>query len=89
MMSRSVWHKVKESKLSFENLQLPEVFQGLKPARKAIPSRITSIQPYQPAKFKPPLQDTKSASKSAQIKKSMLDLSGKDFPDSPPEGPCC
>lgn len=89
MMSRSVWHKVRESKLSFDNLQLPEVFQGLKPARKAIPSRISLIQPHHPAKFKPPVRDAKSASKPNRINKSVLDLSGKDFPDSPPEGPCC
>lgn len=88
MMSRSVWHKVRESKLSLENLQLPEVFQGLKPARKPIPSRISLIQPHHPAKFKPPVRDGK-ASKPSRINKSVLDLSGKDFPDSPPEGPCC
>jgi hypothetical protein len=89
MMSRSVWHKVKESKLSLDNLQLPEVFQGLKPARKPIPSRITSIQPYHPAKFKPPLPDAKSPSKPSRNNQSRLDLSRNDFPDSPPEGPCC
>lgn len=88
MMSRSVWHKVRESKLSLENLQLPEVFQGLKPARKPIPSRISLIQTHHPAKFKAPVRDAKS-SKPSRTNKSMLDLSGKDFPDSPPEGPCC
>ncbi|MGQ9869647.1 GNAT family N-acetyltransferase [Leptodesmis sp.] len=88
MMSRSVWHKVRESKLSLD-LQLPEVFQGLKPARKPIPSRISLIQPHHPAKFKPPTRNAKSASKPGGINKSVLDLAGKDFPDSPPEGPCC
>jgi hypothetical protein len=88
MMSRSVWHKVRESKLSLD-LQLPEVFQGLKPARKPVPSRISPIQAHHPAKFKPPTRNVKSASKPSGINKSVLDLSGKDFPDSPPEGPCC
>lgn len=88
MMSRSVWHKVRESKLSLD-LQLPEVLQSFKPARKPIPSRISLIQPHHPTKFKPPIRDAKSPSKPARIKKSVLDLSGKDFPDSPPEGPCC
>lgn len=38
IMSRSVWHKVRESKLvSLEGIQLPEVLQGLQPARKPIP----------------------------------------------------
>jgi hypothetical protein len=42
MMSRSVWHKLRETKpATLEGLQLADVLQGLKPARKPIPSRIT------------------------------------------------
>ncbi|AFY58179.1 hypothetical protein Riv7116_5814 [Rivularia sp. PCC 7116] len=38
IMSRSVWHKVRESKfVSLEGIQLPEMLQGLQPARKPIP----------------------------------------------------
>lgn len=38
IMSRSVWHKVRESKfVSLEGIQLPDVLQGLQPARKPIP----------------------------------------------------
>ena len=37
LMSRSVWHKLKESK-PLEALNLPEVLQGLKPARTPIPN---------------------------------------------------
>ncbi|NRB07311.1 MAG: GNAT family N-acetyltransferase [Richelia sp.] len=38
IMSRSVWHKVRESRLvSLEGMQQPEVLQGLQPARKPIP----------------------------------------------------
>jgi len=38
MMSRSVWHKLRESKLvSLEGLQWHEVLQGLQPARKPVP----------------------------------------------------
>ena len=40
LMSRSVWHKIKETK-PLEGLQLSDVLQGLKPARTPIPSRIT------------------------------------------------
>lgn len=37
LMSRSVWHKLKESK-PLEALKLPEVLQGLQPARNPIPT---------------------------------------------------
>ncbi|MEO1670553.1 MAG: GNAT family N-acetyltransferase [Cyanobacteria bacterium J06631_2] len=40
LMSRSVWHKIKEAK-PLEGLQLSEMLQGLKPARAPIPSRIS------------------------------------------------
>lgn len=40
LMSRSVWHKIKETK-PLEGLQLSDVLQGLKPARTPIPSRMT------------------------------------------------
>ena len=41
LMSRSVWHKLREAKpVSLEGLQLSEVLQGLQPARTPIPSRI-------------------------------------------------
>ncbi|NET34896.1 MAG: GNAT family N-acetyltransferase [Cyanothece sp. SIO1E1] len=41
MMSRSVWHKLRESRLSFEALQLPEMLQGLQPQRKPVPGRMS------------------------------------------------
>ena len=51
LMSRSVWHKIKETK-PLEGLQLSEVLQGLKPARTPVPSRISWFksvsQSYQP-----------------------------------------
>ena len=43
LMSRSVWHKIKETK-PLEGLQLSDVFQGLKPARAPIPSRISWLK---------------------------------------------
>lgn len=39
LMSRSVWHKLRESKSMMSDLQLSEVLQGLQPARKPVPSR--------------------------------------------------
>ena len=43
LMSRSVWHKIKETK-PLEGLQLSGVLQGLKPARAPIPSRISWLK---------------------------------------------
>jgi len=40
LMSRSVWHKLKESK-PLEGLQLTDMLQGFNPARTPIPSRIS------------------------------------------------
>lgn len=42
MLSRSVWHKVREAKpTALEGLQLPEVLAGLQPAGKPIPGRMS------------------------------------------------
>ncbi|MEL6248067.1 MAG: GNAT family N-acetyltransferase [Cyanobacteria bacterium J06648_16] len=42
MMSRSVWHKVRESKaVTLEGLHLPDVLQGLQPAGKPMPGRFS------------------------------------------------
>jgi hypothetical protein len=42
LLSRSVWHKVRESKpISLEGLQLSDVLTGLQPAAKPIPGRMT------------------------------------------------
>jgi ribosomal protein S18 acetylase RimI-like enzyme len=43
LMSRSVWHKLREAK-PLEALQLSDVFQGLKPARTPIPTRISWLE---------------------------------------------
>lgn len=48
MMSRSVWHKLRESKfVSLEGLQWPEVLQGLQPARKPIPGGMSWLRQRQ------------------------------------------
>ncbi|ARV57366.1 GNAT family N-acetyltransferase [Nostocales cyanobacterium HT-58-2] len=45
MMSRSVWHKLRESKfVSLEGIQLPEMLQGLQPARKPVPGGMSWLQ---------------------------------------------
>jgi hypothetical protein len=43
LMSRSVWHKLREAK-PLEGLQLSDVLQGLQPARTPIPSRMTWLK---------------------------------------------
>ena len=45
MMSRSVWHKLREAKPnSLEGLQLSDVLQGLQPSRKPVPGRISMLE---------------------------------------------
>ncbi|NJK28973.1 MAG: GNAT family N-acetyltransferase [Acaryochloris sp. SU_5_25] len=42
MMSRSVWHKLRESRsISFDTLQLSEMLQGLQPNHNPVPGRMT------------------------------------------------
>ncbi|WP_299415674.1 GNAT family N-acetyltransferase [Acaryochloris sp. IP29b_bin.148] len=42
MMSRSVWHKLRESRsISFDTLQLSDMLQGLQPKRNPVPGRMT------------------------------------------------
>ncbi|MCG6135515.1 MAG: GNAT family N-acetyltransferase [Nostoc sp. LLA-1] len=64
IMSRSVWHKLRESKfVSLEGIQWTEVLQGLQPARKPIPGGMSWIKPRQqplserqiPSKSEPPI----------------------------------
>ncbi|MBW4521512.1 MAG: GNAT family N-acetyltransferase [Scytolyngbya sp. HA4215-MV1] len=45
MMSRSVWHKLREAKpASLEGLQLSDMLQGFQPARKPVPGRISLLR---------------------------------------------
>lgn len=96
MMSRSVWHKVRETKpVALEGLQLSEVLQGLKPARKPVPSRISLLQPPSPSQPEPkadphpparPTGTSESPSRPANRLKLPVQT---DFSDPPQEGPCC
>ncbi len=63
IMSRSVWHKLRESKfVSLEGIQWTEVLQGLQPARKPIPGGMSWIKPRQQ-----PLSERQIPSKSEPI----------------------
>jgi hypothetical protein len=44
LMSRSVWHKVRETKSIAEGLQLAEMLQGLQPAHKPVPGRMSMLK---------------------------------------------
>lgn len=64
LMSRSVWHKLREAKpMSLEGLQLADVLQSLKPSRQPVPSRIEwlkSLSKKIPASAKPDLAQSVS-----------------------------
>jgi predicted N-acetyltransferase YhbS len=53
LMSRSVWHKVRETKqISLEGLQLSDVLSGLQPSRNPSPSRWESVtEPEEPGQI--------------------------------------
>lgn len=104
MMSRSVWHKVRESKhVSLEGLQLSDVLQGLKPARKPIPSRFKSLRLSRKENQLSPLNvvatdsiadsgktTRQSGSETRQAGKNpLINLPTTDFSEPPQEGPCC
>ncbi|MEH1816209.1 MAG: GNAT family N-acetyltransferase [Nostoc sp.] len=57
VMSRSVWHKLRESKfVSLEGIQWTDMLQGLQPTRKPIPGGMSWIQPGKLPSSDKPLQ---------------------------------
>ncbi len=99
MMSRSVWHKVRETKpAALEGLQLPEVLQGLKPARKPVPSRLSSLpsanqfaqnEPQKDSQPSPSPSNSPAPSSSINGKRRLNLSVSTDFSEPPQEGPCC
>ncbi len=54
VMSRSVWHKLREAKpAAMEGLQLSDVLQGLQPSRKPVPGRISLLKSVKREEPKP------------------------------------
>ena len=51
LMSRSVWHKIRESKSVISDLQLSQVLQSLQPARKPVPSRSSWLKMMRNKKY--------------------------------------
>jgi hypothetical protein len=72
LMSRSVWHKLRESK-PLEALNLSEVLQGLHPARTPIPSRISWLEYI--------YQMSQANSKDTPRSSSSEDEGGKENPE--------
>jgi hypothetical protein len=99
MMSRSVWHKLREAKpVSLEGLQLSDVLQGLQPSRKPVPGRISllksvnhSDQAATKISSEPPSRQLNTPFKdsSHSAKKLLRQPAQTDFSDPPQEGPCC
>lgn len=63
LMSRSVWHKVRETKpISLEGLQLSDMLTGLQPSGKPVPGRMTwSADRWQAITRQPDLDEDGSA----------------------------
>ena len=98
MMSRSVWHKLRESKLpmALDSLQLSEVLQGFKPARKPVPGRMALLRLWNQATTDPKAdvstapQSDSSNTDALRSNNSLLNLpTSTDFSEPPQEGPCC
>lgn len=98
MMSRSVWHKLRESKLpmALDSLQLSEVLQGFKPARKPVPGRISLLRTWNQSTTDPkadvslPPRQVSNADDPARSSNPLLNLpTPTEFSDPPQEGPCC
>ncbi|NJO41284.1 MAG: GNAT family N-acetyltransferase [Cyanobacteria bacterium CRU_2_1] len=62
MMSRSVWHKIRESRFALEGLQLSEVLQSFQPARKPVPGRFSLLNSLRPLSRHPASADSSNAS---------------------------
>lgn len=76
MMSRSVWHKVRETKPVTEGLQLSEVLQGLQPSRKPVPGRFSWLPPLHPV----PPREAGSSSSDSQTSSPSRPHSKPTFP---------
>jgi ribosomal protein S18 acetylase RimI-like enzyme len=96
MMSRSVWHKLREAKpVSLEGLQLADVFQGLQPARKPVPGRISLLKSLkrqlEQTEANPALQHASEPIEAETTSPKVIDqlASQVKLPDPHREDPCC
>jgi hypothetical protein len=93
MLSRSVWHKVRESKmLSLETLQLTEMLQGLQPNQTPMPGRMTfctlvpASRQTQARVMRAAKESGKANNIGAKAEGRVLPQSSSDIPD--PHGSC-
>ncbi|MCU0548494.1 MAG: GNAT family N-acetyltransferase [Leptolyngbya sp. Prado105] len=82
LMSRSVWHKVRETKSIAEGLQLAEVLQGLQPARKPVPGRISMMKSTKNI-------SSEQKDQNSETPKSVQELLKMASQDPHREDPCC
>lgn len=86
MLSRSVWHKVRESKmLSLETLQLTEMLQGLQPNQTPMPGRMSFLT-LAPASRQTQAKTARSAKEDSTAKKLSTKAEGR-VPHSPLDRP--
>jgi hypothetical protein len=92
LMSRSVWHKVRETKSIAEGLQLSEMLQGLQPARKPVPGRMSMMKSVKApiSEDKSPAAHPEKPSTPKNTSKSVQDFVHLASPTEPHrEDPCC
>lgn len=92
LMSRSVWHKVRETKSIAEGLQLSEMLQGLQPSRKPVPGRMSMLKSvkHPPAESKSQPQAPEKPTNPKPSGKSVPDFVNLASPSEPHgEDPCC
>ena len=91
VMSRSVWHKLREAKpAAVEGLQLSDVLQGLQPSRKPVPGRISLLKSIKRKGSKPdpttPVKPSASPEAGSNVQ-DLVNLASKTEPRG--EDPCC
>ncbi|KAM3093981.1 GNAT family N-acetyltransferase [Phormidesmis sp. 146-35] len=91
VMSRSVWHKLREAKPgALEGLQLADVLQGLQPSRKPVPGRISILNSTKqtPPDLKPDNSPKVSAPDTPNSTvQDLVNLASQSEPQR--EDPCC
>ncbi len=85
LMSRSVWHKVRETKSIAEGLQLAEMLQNLQPARKPVPGRISMMKSVK----LPASEKVQAPNPDKPTPKSVQELMKAASQEPHREDPCC
>ena len=91
VMSRSVWHKLREAKpAATEGLQLSDVLQGLQPSRKPVPGRISLLKSIKREESKTDSSQPAKPSVAPEASGSVQDLVNLTSKTEPRgEDPCC